>query len=139
MRHIFTGWRIYSTYWRATATVRRLQRRDKTKKHTEQAQRISDAWDQRDFRTLWSAARAMLSHPCEPKRRRYDIPLSSLPTAAAWAARLRQARSLKDALKRKWNGKHSYGKRDSENNRGYVGPQQKDTPWNRWSLRRIFC
>ena len=39
---------------RSTATVRRLQRRDKTKKHTEQAQRISDAWDQRDFRTLWS-------------------------------------------------------------------------------------
>ena len=52
MRHIFTGWRTYSTYWRSTATVRRLQRRDKTKKHTEQAQRVSDAWDQRDFRTL---------------------------------------------------------------------------------------
>ena len=91
MRHIFTGWRTYSTNWRSTATVLRLQKRDKTKKHTEQAQRISDAWDQRDFRTLWSAARAMLSHPRGPKRRRYDIPLSSLPTAAAWAAHLRQA------------------------------------------------
>ena len=67
MRHIFTGWRTYSTYWRSTATVRRLQRRDKTKKHTEQAQRISDAWDQRDLRTLWSAARATPSHPCGPK------------------------------------------------------------------------
>ena len=33
-RHIFTGWRTYLTYWRSTATVRRLQRRDKTKKHT---------------------------------------------------------------------------------------------------------
>ena len=43
-----------------------------------------------------------------------------------------------DALRRKWDGKHSYGKRDSENNRGYVGPQQKDTPWNRRNLRRIF-
>ena len=94
VRHIFTGCRTYSTYWRATATVRRLQRRDKTKKHTEQAQRISDAWDQRDFRTLWSTARAMLSHPCGPKRRRYDIPLSSLPTAAAWATHLRQAGPL---------------------------------------------
>ena len=67
VRHIFTGWRTYSTYWRATATVRRLQRRDKTKKHTEQAQRISDAWEEHDFRTLWSAAGAMLSHPCGPK------------------------------------------------------------------------
>ena len=89
--HIFTQWRTCSTWWRSTATVRRLQRRDKTKKHTEQAQRISDAWDQRDFSTLWSAARAMLSHPCGPKRRRHDIPLSSLPTAAAWATHLRQA------------------------------------------------
>ena len=62
VRHIFTGWRTCLTYWRSTATVRRLQRRDKTKKHTEQAQRISDAWDQRDFRTLWSAARVMLFH-----------------------------------------------------------------------------
>ena len=53
--------------------------------------RISAAWDQRDFRTLWSAARAMLSHPCGPKRGRNDIPLSSLPTAAAWATHLRQA------------------------------------------------
>ena len=94
VRHIFTGWRTYSTYWRATATLRRLQRRDKTKKHTQQAQRISDAWDQRDFRTLWSAARAMLSHSCGPKRRRHDIPLSSLPTAAAWATHLRQAGPL---------------------------------------------
>ena len=94
VRHIFTGWRTYSTYWRATATVRRLQRCDKTKKHTEQAQRISDAWDQRDFRTLWSAVRAMLYHPCGPKRRRCDIPLSSLPTAAAWATHLRQAGPL---------------------------------------------
>ena len=94
VRHIFTGWRTCSTHWRATATVRRLQRRDKTKKHTEQAQRISDAWDQRDFRTLWSAARAMLSHPCGPKRRRYDISLSSLPTAAEWATHLRQAGPL---------------------------------------------
>ena len=92
MRHIFKGWWTYSTYWRSTATVRRQQRRDKTKKHTEQAQRISEAWDQRDFR-LWSAARAMLSHPCGPKRRRYDIPLSSLPTAA-WATHLRQAGPL---------------------------------------------
>ena len=91
VRHIFTGWRTYLTYWRSTATVRRLQRRDKTKKHTEQAQRISDAWDQRDFRTLWSAARAMLSHPCQPKQRRYDITFSSLPTAAEWATHLRQA------------------------------------------------
>ena len=94
MRHIFTGWRTYSTYWRSTATTRRLQRRDKTKKHTEQAQRISDAWDQRDFRTLWSAARAMLSQFCGPKRRRYVIPLSSLPTAAAWTTHLRQAGPL---------------------------------------------
>ena len=101
MRHIFTGWRTYSTYWRATATVRRLQRRDKTKKHTEQAQRISDEWDQRDFRTLWSAARAMLSQPCGPKRRRYDIPLSHLPTAAAWATHLRQAGPLAECLGRK--------------------------------------
>ena len=79
MRHIFTGWRTYSTYLRSTATVRRLQRRDKTKKHTEQAQRISNAWDQRDFRTLWSAARAMLSHPCGPKRRpiRHSFELSA--------------------------------------------------------------
>ena len=61
VRRIFTGWRTYSTYWRATATVRRLQRRDKTKKHTEQAQRISDAWDQRDFRTLWQRL-----EPCFP-------------------------------------------------------------------------
>ena len=44
VRHIFTGWRTFATFWRATATVRRLQRRDKTKKHTEQARRISDAW-----------------------------------------------------------------------------------------------
>ena len=29
--HTFTGWRTYLTYWRSTATVRRLQRRDKTK------------------------------------------------------------------------------------------------------------
>ena len=79
-------------------TVRRLQRRDKTKKHTEQAQRISDAWDQRNFRTLWSAARAMLSHPCGPKRRRYDILLSSLPTAAAWATHLRQVGPLGGCL-----------------------------------------
>ena len=94
VRRIFTGWRTYSTYWRSTATVRRLQRRDKTKKQTEQAQRISDAWDQRDLRTLWSTARAMLSHPCGPKRRRYDIPLCSLPTAAARATHLRQAGPL---------------------------------------------
>ena len=94
MRHIFTGWRTYLTYWRSTATVRRLQRRDKTKKHTEQAQRISDVWDQRDFKTLWSAARAMLSLPRGPKRRRYDVPLSSVPTAAAWATHLRQAGPL---------------------------------------------
>ena len=60
----------------------------------------------------------MLSHPCGPKRRRYDIPLSSLPTAAAWATSLRQAGPLGDALGQKWNGKHSCGKRDSENNRG---------------------
>ena len=98
VRRIFTGWRTYSTYWRSTATVRRLQRRDKTKKHTEQAQRVSDAWDQRDFRTLWSAARATLSHPRGPKRRRYDIPLSSLPTAAAWATHLRQAGPLGGCL-----------------------------------------
>ena len=90
-RHIF---QTYLTYWRSTATVCRLQRRDKTKKHTEQAQRISDAWDQRYFKTLWSAARAMLPHPCGPKRRRYDIPLSSLPTAAEWATHLRQAGPL---------------------------------------------
>ena len=95
VRHIFTGWRTHSTYWRATATVRRLHKRDKTKKQTEQAQRISDASDQSHFRTLWSAARAMLSHPCGPKRRRYDIPLSSLPTAAAWATHLRQAGPLR--------------------------------------------
>ena len=92
VRHIFTGWRAYSTCWRSTATVRRIQRQNKTKKHTEQAQRISDAWDQRDFRTLWSAARAMLSHPCGPKRRRFA--LSSLPTAAAWLTHLRQAGPL---------------------------------------------
>ena len=98
LRHIFTGWKTCSTYWRATATVRRLQRRDKTKKHNEQAQRISDAWDQRDFKSLWSAARAMLSHPCGPKMRRYDIPLSSLPTAAAWATHLRQAGPLGGCL-----------------------------------------
>ena len=98
LRHIFTGWKTYSTYWRARATVRRLQRRDKTKKHNEQAQRISDAWDQRDFKSLWSAARAMLSHPCGPKMRRYDIPLSSLPTAAAWATHLRQAGPLGGCL-----------------------------------------
>ena len=101
LRHIFTGWKTYSTYWRATATVRRLQRRDKTKKHNEQAQRISDAWDQRDFKTLWSAARAMLSHPCGPKLRRYDTPLSSLPTAAAWATHLRQAGPLGRCLGKK--------------------------------------
>ena len=94
LRHIFTGWKTNSTYWRATATVRRLQRRDKTKKHNEQAQRISDAWDKRDFKSLWSAARAMLSHPCGPKMSPYDIPLSSLPTAAAWVTHLRQARPL---------------------------------------------
>ena len=56
VRHIFTGWRTHLTCWRSTATVHRLQRRDKTKKHTEQAQRTSDGWDQRDFRTVWSAA-----------------------------------------------------------------------------------
>ena len=111
VRHIFTGWRTYSTYWRSTATVRRLQRRDKTKKHTEQAERISVAWDQRDFRTLWSAARAMLSHPCGPRRRRYDIPLSSLPTAALWLTHLRQAGPLGRCLGTKWNGKHSSWKR----------------------------
>ena len=116
----------------------RLQRRDKTRKNTEQAERISDAWDQCDFRTLWSAARAMLSHPCGPKRRRYDIPLSSLPTAAARATHLRQGGPLVDALGRMWNGERSCGKRDSESNRGYVGPQQKDTPWNQSNLRRIF-
>ena len=118
VRHIFTGWEDPTRHtWRATATVRRLQRRDKTKKHIEQAQRISDSWDQRDFRTLWSAARAMLSHPCGPKRRRYDILLSSLPTAAAWATHLRQAGPFGWML---WDesGKHSYGKRGFENNRG---------------------
>ena len=98
MRHIFTGWRTYSTCWRSTARVRRLQKRDKTKKHIEQAQRICDTWDQRDSRTLWSAARAMLSHPCGPKRRRYDIPLSSLPTAPAWATHLRQAGPFEGCL-----------------------------------------
>ena len=36
----------------------------------------------------------MLSHPCGPKRKRYDIPLSSLPTAAGWATHLRQAGPL---------------------------------------------
>ena len=93
------------------------------KKHTEQAQRISDVWDPRDFRTLWLAARVMLSCPCGPKRRRYDIPLSSLPTAAARA-------------KVEW--KHSYGMRGFENNRRHVGPQQKVTRWNWRNLRRIF-
>ena len=43
VRHIFTGWRTYSTYWRSTATVRKDETR--RKKHTEQAQRISDALD----------------------------------------------------------------------------------------------
>ena len=40
----------------------------------------------------------MLSHPSGPKRRRYDIPLSSLPTAAAWATHLRQAGPLGGCL-----------------------------------------
>ena len=40
----------------------------------------------------------MLSHPCGPKRRRYDILLSSLPTAAAWLTHLRQAGPLGGCL-----------------------------------------
>ena len=93
VRHIFTGWTTYSTYWRATATVRRLQRRDMTNtpgKHSASPTRGTNATSGR----LWSAARAMLSHPCRPKRRRHDIPLSSLPTAAACATHLRQAGPL---------------------------------------------
>ena len=48
----------------------------------------------------------MLSHPCGPKRRRYDTPLSSLLTAAAWLTHLRQAGPLGRCLgtKVEWEG-----------------------------------
>ena len=80
----------------------------------------------------------MLSHPCGPKRRRYDIPCA-LCRQPPHGRHISDKLDLwRDALGRKWNGKHSCWKRGSENNRGHVGPQRKGTRRNRRGWRRIF-
>lgn len=88
---VFTVWKLRARFFKTDKQVKHLLQRDRRRWFAARIAEFQQAWERRQFHSLWKTGRMLSGFRLGPKRRRYDIPTKSLPSSREWVQFLSQA------------------------------------------------
>ena len=90
LQRMLHAWVAVAKFWKARKHHEDLLKRDRRARISGLLQTFQHAWSSRKASDLWRAARSLSGRALGPKRRRFDVPLSSQPTVAQWESHFKQ-------------------------------------------------